>query len=215
MKKILLILSLGLVANSIHAQTFAEWFEQKKTRIQYLAKQIAALQVYITDAEKGYKIVEDGVHTIGDIKNGEFNLHSVFFASLKTVSPEVKNMAEVAEIIALQTSIVRQFSGSLKAARQSGMLGPNEMGHIGAVYSTLIALGLKDIDALTILLTNDALGMDDGERIRRVQEIDGDLRDQYAFMKSFTGDTDLLVLQRQRDQSDAATLRQLYGMPEH
>jgi hypothetical protein len=212
MKK-LIVLALAVMAfRQVSAQTFAEWFEQRKTRIQYMLKQIAALQVYIGDAEKGYKIVEQGVHTIGDIKNGEFNLHDVFFNSLKTVSPTVKNMAEIGEIIALQASIVEQFRRSLKTYGGSGVITDDELGYCGKVYSTLVSAGLKDTDALLALLTDDALGMDDGHRMVRVKEIDQDMRDQYGFMRDFTGGTDLLVQQRLREQGDDATLMQLYGI---
>ncbi|MCH5688762.1 conjugal transfer protein TraI [Niabella sp. W65] len=53
MKKILLFLLLVVSAGSnLQAQTFAEWFQQKKTQKKYLLQQIAALQVYIGYAKK-------------------------------------------------------------------------------------------------------------------------------------------------------------------
>ena len=58
--------------------------------------QIAALQAYLQVAEKGYHIVEQGLQTIGEIKNGELNLHSAFYSSLEAVSPTVAHMAAVA-----------------------------------------------------------------------------------------------------------------------
>jgi len=51
MKKIFLFLLLVVSAGSnLQAQTFAEWFQQKKTQKKYLLQQIAALQVYIGSA---------------------------------------------------------------------------------------------------------------------------------------------------------------------
>ena len=177
-----------------------------------MLKQIAALQVYIADAENGYKIVEEGVNTIGQIKNGEFTLHSLFFSSLKAVSPTVRNMAEIGEIVALQASIVEQFSRSLKTYRQSGSLSNNEVTTIGKVYSSIVSAGLADVTALMTLLTDDALGMTDGERIKRIQGLDADMREQWAFTKEYTGQADLLSLQRSREQGDWNTVGQLYGI---
>jgi hypothetical protein len=74
-----------------------------------MLQQIAALQAYITVAEKGYSIAEQGLQTIGQIKNGEFNLHSAFVSSLKAVSPAVGNMAEVAEIIGWKSRLSSNF----------------------------------------------------------------------------------------------------------
>ena len=57
--------------------------------IQAMLKQIAKLEIYIIDLEKGYKIAREGLTTIGEIKKGEFNLHSLFFSSLESVNPVV------------------------------------------------------------------------------------------------------------------------------
>src|ERR1700678_2125205 len=84
-----------------------------------MLQQIAALQAYIKVAEKGYTIAEQGLQSIGQSKNGEFNLHSAFYSSLKAVSRSVANMAEVAEIVALEISLVDQFSNKLSGYRQS------------------------------------------------------------------------------------------------
>ncbi len=203
-KKIVIVMLCCLVGMSGKAQL--------AQMVETMSQEIAALQAYIITAEKGYKIAEDGLHTIGEIKNGEFNLHRVFFSSLKTVSPTVKNAATVAEIIALQISIAEQFSGSLHAYRQGGMLTGSEVGYVSQVYSNLLSEGMKDMDALATILTDGQLEMDDGERLERIQAIDTDMKVQYGFMQHFTGQADLLVQQRNREQSDAGTLKQLYGI---
>ena len=58
MKKILILFLLTIIVTTTQAQTFAEWFRQKKTQKQYLIQQIAALQVYIGYAQKGYSIAK-------------------------------------------------------------------------------------------------------------------------------------------------------------
>ena len=78
MKNILIIIIL-LAGSFCHAQTYDEWFRQKKTAKKYLLDQIAALQTYIGYAEKGYSIVTGGLNTIKDIKHGDFNLHNNYF----------------------------------------------------------------------------------------------------------------------------------------
>src|SRR2546430_17187766 len=70
---------------------------------QTMLEQIAALRTYLTAAEKGYQLVENGLHTIRDIKNEEFGLHSAFFSSLSTVNPAIRNMPDVLEVIRIQT----------------------------------------------------------------------------------------------------------------
>src|ERR1700750_1480750 len=100
-----------------HSQTYDEWFRQKKTQKEYLLQQIAALQTYIGYAEQGYSIVKSGLNLIGNVKKGDFSLHSDYFKSLANVNPSIKQYVKVAETITLQISIAKQISSTLKACR--------------------------------------------------------------------------------------------------
>jgi hypothetical protein len=62
-------------------------------------EQIAELNAYAAAARDGYKIVEDGWHTVAGIRQGEWDLHKTYYGSLLKVSPAVKGMPEVTEII--------------------------------------------------------------------------------------------------------------------
>ena len=53
MKKLIIIMLLGMLVTGVKAQTFAEWFQQKKTQKIYLLEQIAALQIYTGYLQKG------------------------------------------------------------------------------------------------------------------------------------------------------------------
>ncbi|MCA6438992.1 MAG: hypothetical protein IM581_03630, partial [Chitinophagaceae bacterium] len=109
MKKIMILVTVGLFAfHSSNAQTTDEWLNQKSTQKKYLLQQIAALQVYIGYAKKGYTVVTSGINTIRNIKNGDLNLHRDFFNRLKNVNPAIRRYAKVADIIAYQVKIIKQ-----------------------------------------------------------------------------------------------------------
>jgi hypothetical protein len=57
----------------VQAQNF---FNQKKTKLKYIAQQIALLKVYTGYLKKGYGIAQDGLKAISDIKHGDFDLHN-------------------------------------------------------------------------------------------------------------------------------------------
>ena len=181
--------------------------------ISTMTEQIAALQAYINVAEKGYSLAEKGLLTIRDIKNGEFNLHSSYFSSLAVVSSKVANMAEVWEIISMQASTIRRFSQKLSGYRQNARLQPGEIGYITQVYTNIVSTGQAEITALTNLLTDGALVMTDGERIKAIQSIDADTRQQYRFVESFTNQTDMLALQRQQEAGNIGSIKGMYGLP--
>ena len=57
---------------------------------------------------------------MSDIAKGNFNLHEIFLDGLLTVSPAVKNYSRVAEIIAYQTQIVKEYKSAYNRFTTSG-----------------------------------------------------------------------------------------------
>jgi len=210
MKKIKLLICFAVCVSASHAQTWDEWFRQKKTKIKYLGQQIAALQTYVGYAQKGYKIASTGIHAIRDIKSGEFNLHASYFNSLKSVNPAIKNAAKVAEIIALQVSIVQHFTSAIRGYRQSEQFDAGEMGYINNVYTELVADCLQDIDELMNVITNNKLEMTDDERMKEINKLYANMQDKSSFTRSFTNNGFLLAQQRTKDANNIGVAKQLY-----
>jgi hypothetical protein len=80
---IIKIMLLNFTKSPAHSQTVKEWTDQKKTQLECLVKQIAALQSYREVAAKGYAIIHGGLTAIQNIKKGNFSMHSDYFESLK------------------------------------------------------------------------------------------------------------------------------------
>ncbi|MBO9573555.1 MAG: hypothetical protein J7497_15310, partial [Chitinophagaceae bacterium] len=102
------------------AQTWSEWFKQKKTQIKYLTQQIAALQIYIGYARKGYEIADKGLTAIGDIKNGEFNLYRDFFSSLREVNSNLHAYSRREGIILSQNGLIKLYQRTIAEMISSG-----------------------------------------------------------------------------------------------
>jgi hypothetical protein len=118
-----------------------------------MLQQIAALQTYARVAQQGYEMTEQGLATIRAIRQGEFDLHTLFFHSLSTVSPAVKNMPAMSAIQLLMT------------LRPRARWAPGWQ---------------QELDELTLLTTDGALQMTDGERIRRILAIETAIRARYG-----------------------------------
>src|SRR5438105_1083923 len=129
--KILFIIIFSVSTANSHAQTFDEWFHQNETQKKYLLQQIAALQMYIGYAQKGYSIAKSGLQTIHSIKSRDFNLHNNYFKSLCAVSPTVKKYIKVADIISMQISIAKQVRSTIKQCRQ---LTAKEINYLQQVF---------------------------------------------------------------------------------
>ena len=168
-------------------------FAHAQADIKAMLKQIAKLEIYIQQVERGYKIAQAGLTTINQFKNGEFNLHNLFFSSLKTVNPKVLKYERIAEIIADQISIIHQFK---TLAKINSPLTASEIDYIARVYDRISAECEKDLNALISVLTNDELEMNDQERVKRIDGIWLDMKEKTAFTTSFSSKTNRICLER-------------------
>lgn len=197
------LLFLGSVSK---AQTFAEFFSQKKKQKEYLLKQIAGLQVYIGYAKKGYDIATGGINTVREIKNGEFGLHSAFFSSLKAVSPFIRNNSKVAEIIEMQLAISKSFNG----IKSHDLLSDGDRDYIATVRKKVLDECFTDLEELLLVITSGKIEMTDDERIKRLDQVYGGMKDKSAFTQSFTGEVSLLIGQKQSEQRSINQIRKSY-----
>ena len=180
MVSVVVLLSI-LAANPGFSQTFGEFFNQKKTQKRYLLQQIAALQVYIGYAKKGYEIVGSGIDVVKGITDGEFSLHRVFLGSLKLVSPFIRNHEKVGEILSLQLAVNGSFSG----LKQLYYLSPSNQAYVLDVRDHLIAECGADLEELLMVIRSGQVEMSDEERLNRLSNIQEAMRDKYAFARSF------------------------------
>jgi len=198
MKRLIIILLILFVTRSGNAaaQTWNEWFSQKKTQKKYLLQQVAALQVYIGFAKKGYQIAQKGLTTIGNIKDGEFNLSRDFFGGLSSVNPAIKNYARIADILALQVKIIKTYHKDYQQIKDLHHAGGNELAYIKRVYSRMLADCEHAVDELITLATNGKLELTDDQRIQRIDRLYQDMLNRHDFTQSFGRDA--LILQQSR-----------------
>jgi hypothetical protein len=212
-RKVLLCFCLLLVLGfgsgfSATAQTWAEWFSQKKTQKKYLLEQIAALQVYLEFARKGYAVVGDGIGLVRDISRGEFSLHEAFISGLAKVSPVVRNDFRVAEIVLLQAGILKAFNG----IKGQDLLSADQLVYVAEVASGVINDCYADLAELLLVVTSGKLEMSDAERLDRLDQIYLRMLDRSGFSRWFCGDASLLLRQKKMEQQTLKNLRRYYGI---
>lgn len=208
-KAVLFVMILLMVnATTTFAQTFAEWFSQKKTQIKYLNQQIAALIQYENYVMQGYRISQDGLGGIGDWVKAEFDLHSDYYQSLNQVNPAIGSDPRADSIISYTKQIPVRFDHLMHIS----ILDAGGRDYIRRVRSAVIAACDQDLAELQTIMTSGKLQMTDDERIRRLDEIYNRMRDKYAFTLFFCSQAGTLLLQREREVRDMNTIKQYYGI---
>jgi hypothetical protein len=193
MNKAMLYILLGIFSTRCaHAQTFDEWFRQKKTRIRYLVEQIAAYEVFDLDLKKGYGIARTGLDFIGDTTASEFALHTAYYHSLKAVNPAVAGYARIPGIFSMASAIVTEIR---KIGEDPGMTAA-ESAYLDLVSKNLIAALNTSLDELTAVLTENDYVMSDNQRMGRIDAIYASVEDKYAFSQSFVSEARLVSGER-------------------
>ena len=204
---VLLVMSLGS-----NAQTWNEWFRQKKTQIQYLIQQVAGLQMYAGYLDKGYQIAKTGLSTIGDIRKGEWNLHQTFISSLSKVNPAIGKDDRIAEIIALQLSISQQYHKCLNKAGNDGIMTLGELTYVHSVFTDLLENCGNDINDLLSIITDDRLTLSDDERLKRLEAIYQSMKEKHQFAESFCSEVSALAASRQNAQREVSNTKTLFNL---
>lgn len=213
MKKMILFLLLATsVQAKLQAQTFAEWFQQKKTQNKYMVQQIAALQLYIGFAEKGYQIVKQGINTVSDFTKGEFDLHENYFNSLKTVNPVIKQSKEVAVFADLLAEITNVCNRTYQVLNNSMTFSRDEMDYFQNVFRNLLNDVDKTTDVLITIISDDKLKMTDDERMARIEKLHSEMQEKLVFSRSFSADAKSIAASRVKEKADSETSHVLHSI---
>lgn len=213
MKKIMLLaITTVLFVCGALAQTVNEWVNQKSTQKKYLLQQIAALQVYINYAKKGYNIVSGGINTIRDIKKGDLTLHNTFFSSLKTINPKISRYAKVADIISYQVRIIKLARQTLQSIREAKQFSVEEIEYCKKVLDVLLDDCVQTITELLDIITPDKLQMTDDERLGKIDKLYLDMQDKFTFCNVMSEDISLVALQRLSEQIEINRSKLINGI---
>jgi len=199
----------SFVAN---AQTMGEWFNQKKTQTQYLLKQIAELKIYLGYVKRGYRIVEGGLNTIHDIKNGEFKLHDLYYKSLELVNPHIRNSPKAREVIRHQVFIIKSCDEMRRLLESDSELPDHLKTYISETIDRLMA-GVENLRKdLESYLTDHALKMTDEERLRRLDSLYQYSKSIFVFTQKFASEVIALIKAIQQERGDDEFGKRIYGM---
>jgi hypothetical protein len=195
-KRNLIIGLIWILPQALSAQNAQEWTKQRQTQVQYLVQQIAALRIYLDYLKGGYDIVKKGLNFVGDIKEGNFNDHTIYFNSLGVVSSVVKDSEKLSLIAKYQSKILIDFEELSSETTDSEYLSMDEKGYVDRVRNGIITECENILDELRLTITNHSLEMTDDERLKRVDRIYDQMKFINSFTNSFCSSVEILIHQR-------------------
>jgi hypothetical protein len=182
---------------------------QEATQLLLNYEKLKQLEEILDNMYKGYKILSQGYNRIKDIAEGNYSLHHVFLDGLLQVSPVVRNYRKIPEIVNYQLRMVAEQRDAYMRFRDDANLTESEISYLSEVYGQLITESLKNLEALTMVITASKLRMNDDERLAAIDRIHADMEDKLVFLRDFNNSTQLLIIQRAKERSGITTLRKL------
>ncbi|UCS92327.1 hypothetical protein KZP23_16690 [Echinicola marina] len=212
MKRISLLLLLLMAMLDVHGQTFREWFSQKKTAKEYLAKQVVGLQLYIGYAKEGYETLRWGWNTVHQLKDGEFRLHGDFFRGLARVSPEVAKYERIPQFIDLQIRLVKNIKTSRKLFAAHEGIKNDERLYLDKVFEHALSIASDLLEELMSVALQPGLKLDEAERLAIIDDVYLRLQELNGFIRAFNQENYQLLRHRAWEARDTKTIQSLYKL---
>lgn len=161
---------LMLVSQLALAQTFNEWFRQKRTQREYLITQIAALEVYGNLLQKGYQTFQAGSGLVREIKAGEFSLHSKHLHTMIGFSPQLEPLANSIQITQEYLGLALAIRSS-RQRMQSMELDVDERLFLIEVHTGMLAKTLDATMKLDALIRPGNYQLEPEERLSLIKSM--------------------------------------------
>lgn len=204
MKKLVVpVLLLFFCIHSMQGQ--AKWRKE-------LLLQIAALQVYMDYAKKGYNVAKKGLTFIGDVKKGEVSLHSDYFNSLKLINPRIKKYSKIMDIVLLQLKIIKISNNTFKQLREADLFNGSELDYIRRSFDQLFENCNRTLDELLVVTTDAELEMKDDQRIERIDKLYETMMSDFSFCVNFSNEAKALSLSKAGERNDVKWSTALNGL---
>lgn len=205
--KTILTIALGL---AISTGAFGQTQEASQLLLNY--EKLKQLEQILENMYKGYKILSQGYDRIKAIAEGNYKLHQVFLDGLFAVNPAVRDYKRIPMIIEYQALLMKEYKRAYNRFRDDGNLTASELRYLESVYTYLVKQSLRNLDELAMIVTASKLRMTDDERLKAVDRIFLDMESKLSFLRYFNNSTQMLAMQRARENSDVSTIESLYEL---
>jgi hypothetical protein len=208
--KILMVVVGPSAAMPLHgrAQSIADCIEQLTLDYQKLA----SLKSVLSQMYTGYEVLAKGYGAVKNVSQGNFTLHEAFLDGLFIVSPMVRKYPRVGDIINDQAMLVSEYKSAANGFRRGGRFNPDEISYMMEVYNNLVSASLKNLDDLSMVMSDNKMRMSDAERLSAIDRIYVDSKNELSYLRKFNSEAEKMAEQRSRSMADKQTVNSLYGI---
>ena len=176
-------------------------------------EKLAQFKSILKQMKQGYSILQGGYRTVKDLSEGNFSLHRTFFDALARVGPTVRRYHKVAEIIQMQLRILETCRTYSRQLNKKNLFQDGELSYLLKIYQSLLGRSLNNLEELVLVLSDRALSMSDSDRLDAIDGIHEEMQEMMIFLRKFSNDSKLLLLQRKKEVNDVRSIRKQIKQP--
>ena len=139
-------------------------------------------------------------------------LFASYYEELREVKQVIAGYEAVKRMIDKQAGIIAGYRQAYAVLRQDGHFTGEEMDHAYRVLSGIAGQSAANVKRLWVVVTSLVTQMDDGARLRLIDETGKEIDGNYGDLAAFSQQHFLLSLQRAKDARDMAVIKALYGI---
>lgn len=207
---LMLVLAFSCQAQAQISFKFSDLFKQNKKSLQNHEQQIVELQLYLEAVKKGYRIARSGLETIRSIRNGEFDVHNLFYTGLWKVNPEIRKLPETLMLLDFSLKAYRNCASLTRRLRTDNALSDADRKFLLGICNNLVADIDANMDALATILTPGKVQMDDQERTHRINAYLQQSSRQLRVSTSVSTDASLLARARTKELTENESIINYY-----
>lgn len=224
MKRYLIIAALAMTTlftlmptQKSHAIIWKVVTEAAKKIIKAMDLQVQRLQNKTIGLQNAQKVVENAMaklklKEISDWAEKQRTLYKDYYEELWKVKNAISTYKRVRQIMERQLQLVAEYKRAYGLFKQDKHFSATELDYMYRVYSGILEESVKNIDQILLVINSFATQMSDGKRLELICDAADRIEMNISELRRFSNQNVMISLQRASDATDAAMIKQLYGI---
>ncbi|MFD0765405.1 conjugal transfer protein TraI [Mucilaginibacter lutimaris] len=142
----------------------------------------------------------------------ERNLYADYYNELAQVKKLLADYQMVKDIITKQKQVLSEYRRASALFNRDAHFSPVELRYMSTIYDGILQESLRNLEAVTTVITSLTTQMDDAERWLRIDQAAKAVQLNLDHLRQFNRQNALLSLSRSRDENERRGVQQLYGI---
>ncbi|PZP48180.1 MAG: conjugal transfer protein TraI [Pseudopedobacter saltans] len=188
-----------------------------KAAIKAIDLQIQKLQNQTIVLQNAQKVVENAMSKLklDDITafaQKQQRLFSGYYQELQQVKSVIGEYQKVGNIMWMQTQMITDYKTAYNLFRNDAHFSPQEIQYMYTVYSGILDKSVKDLSALTVIISSYSTQISDGKRLELVEQLATDMENNRLTLLRFNRQNSLVSLNRATSEQEVKAVKSYYGL---